>query len=201
MGEVPIGCVFVHEDSVNAASQAELEKAMGNSWVEFPIKATSFVSAVHSWGRNATNETYNATLHAEIVALQGLYEKYQEEICDSGSTVQKNAQVTQALEKAFNLKKYTLYVTVEPCIMCMAALLDLEVHRIVFGCYNDRFGGCGGTQTNLLKVKQHAGPLVEPGLGAKEAITYLRRFYLKQNERAPIPKKKSRRVLKLDDLQ
>jgi tRNA(Arg) A34 adenosine deaminase TadA len=37
----------------------------------------------------------------------------------------------------------TLYVTVEPCIMCAGALSILRFKEVVFGCGNDRFGGCG----------------------------------------------------------
>ena len=36
-----------------------------------------------------------------------------------------------------------LYVTCEPCIMCAGALSLLGIHRVVFGCKNDRFGGNG----------------------------------------------------------
>jgi tRNA(Arg) A34 adenosine deaminase TadA len=36
-----------------------------------------------------------------------------------------------------------LYVTCEPCIMCAAALSLMSIRRVVFGCANDRFGGCG----------------------------------------------------------
>jgi tRNA(Arg) A34 adenosine deaminase TadA len=36
-----------------------------------------------------------------------------------------------------------LYVTCEPCIMCAAALADLGIGRVVFGCRNEKFGGCG----------------------------------------------------------
>jgi tRNA-specific adenosine deaminase 2 len=36
-----------------------------------------------------------------------------------------------------------LFVTCEPCIMCAAALATVGIKRVVFGCKNDRFGGCG----------------------------------------------------------
>jgi tRNA-specific adenosine deaminase 2 len=41
------------------------------------------------------------------------------------------------------LAEATLYVTVEPCIMCAAALRLFGLPLAVFGCRNDRFGGCG----------------------------------------------------------
>lgn len=35
------------------------------------------------------------------------------------------------------------YVIVEFCIMCVVVLRFLEILKVVFGCVNDRFGGCG----------------------------------------------------------
>ena len=37
----------------------------------------------------------------------------------------------------------TLYVTVEPCIMCASALRQMGIAEVFYGCENDRFGGCG----------------------------------------------------------
>ena len=37
----------------------------------------------------------------------------------------------------------TLYVTVEPCIMCASALRQLGLEAAYYGCENERFGGCG----------------------------------------------------------
>jgi tRNA-specific adenosine deaminase 2 len=45
-----------------------------------------------------------------------------------------------------DLSDTTLYVTVEPCLMCAAALRQARVGRVVFGCANERFGGCGGVR-------------------------------------------------------
>jgi tRNA-specific adenosine deaminase 2 len=42
------------------------------------------------------------------------------------------------------LEGVTLYVTVEPCIMCASALRQLGIREVYFGCMNERFGGCGG---------------------------------------------------------
>ena len=36
-----------------------------------------------------------------------------------------------------------LYVSCEPCIMCAGAISLMGVKSVVFGCCNDKFGGCG----------------------------------------------------------
>ena len=41
------------------------------------------------------------------------------------------------------LSQCTLYVTCEPCTMCAAALAQVGMGKVVFGCENDKFDGCG----------------------------------------------------------
>ena len=41
-------------------------------------------------------------------------------------------------------RETTLYVTVEPCIMCASALRQFHIKAVYYGCSNDRFGGTGG---------------------------------------------------------
>lgn len=43
----------------------------------------------------------------------------------------------------YPLSETTLYVTVEPCMMCASALRQLGIKEVFYGCENDRFGGCG----------------------------------------------------------
>lgn len=55
--------------------------------------------------------------------------------------------ISEALRKNQNdasvFKGSTLYVTIEPCIMCASAISQIGVKKAVFGASNDRFGGCG----------------------------------------------------------
>ena len=108
----------------------------------------------------------------------------------------------------------TLYVTVEPCLMCAAALRQVGIGKIVYGCGNERFGGCGGVRSVHAECVvalccasadarsprlKFSPPL--PAIGGfrrEEAILMLRRFYVTENSNAPKPRQKHGRVLKLD---
>jgi len=78
-----------------------------------------------SRGRNETNRSKNGTRHCEFLALEAM-------------RVHSDPSV-----RDISPADCTLYVTVEPCVMCAAALRLAGIGRVVFGCGNDRFGGCG----------------------------------------------------------
>lgn len=58
--------------------------------------------------------------------------------------------IRQASRKmnAWRLTGTTLYVTLEPCPMCMGAALLARVERVVFGCFDPK-GGAAGSLYNL----------------------------------------------------
>ncbi len=45
--------------------------------------------------------------------------------------------------KRWRLNDLTIYVTLEPCLMCMGALLQARVTRVVFGTFDPKAGACG----------------------------------------------------------
>lgn len=51
-------------------------------------------------------------------------------------------------ERNYRLLDATLYVTVEPCAMCMGAALQARVARVVYGCADPK-GGAAGTLFDL----------------------------------------------------
>jgi tRNA-specific adenosine deaminase 2 len=55
-----------------------------------------------------------------------------------------NPTLRETLDPELPLRDVALYVTVEPCIMCSAALRQLGIQKVYCGCLNKRFGGCGG---------------------------------------------------------
>ncbi len=50
----------------------------------------------------------------------------------------------------YRLPGCTLYVTLEPCVMCAGAILHARIQRVVFGAYDERYGA-GGGRLNLLE--------------------------------------------------
>ncbi|XP_039725669.1 tRNA-specific adenosine deaminase 2 isoform X2 [Pteropus medius] len=78
-------------------------------------------------GRNEVNQTKNATRHAEMVAIDQALDWCRQ----NGKSPSEVFECT------------VLYVTVEPCIMCAAALRLMKIPLVVYGCQNERFGGCG----------------------------------------------------------
>jgi len=84
--------------------------------------------------------------------------------------------------------------------MCASALRQIGIGRVIYGCGNDRFGGCGSVIDVNASEKIRANPpfMAVGGYYREEAIMLLRRFYLSENQNAPNPKKKTTRVLKTD---
>ncbi|KZT38944.1 cytidine deaminase-like protein [Sistotremastrum suecicum HHB10207 ss-3] len=134
--------------------------------------------------RNRTNELKNATRHAELEAID---------------EIMANPILTPVVTSQI-LAGTTLYVTVEPCMMCASALRQVGIERVFFGCENDRFGGCGSVLgvNSSLPHPVHRPFVAKAGYRREEAIMLLRRFYITENTNAPQPKSKATRVLKTE---
>ena len=145
-------------------------------------------------GRNRTNELLNATRHAELEAIDHILSIMPPSAPDFAISPHSGPEGDNPF------KDTTLYVTIEPCIMCGAALRQIGIGRVVFGAGNERFGGNG----SVLGLHDDDAIVSSPGyesLGGylrDEAIMMLRRFYVTENANAPKPQNKSRRVLKTE---
>jgi tRNA-specific adenosine deaminase 2 len=172
-GEVPVGCVFVYQG-----------KVVGR-------------------GRNRVNESRNATRHAEMVAVDDLRASFSlscscNKVSDSASAIvnacshSNVCNICQCVSYDAILQGSTLYVNVEPCVMCAAAIRLLRVPTVVYGCRNERFGGCG----SVVDVANDDLPSLGPrlvcirGPFAEETVELLRNFYKGENPNAPLPRRK-----------
>jgi len=80
-------------------------------------------------GHNAPIASCDPTAHAEITALR------------TGGRALGSYRLTDT----------TLYVTLEPCIMCASAIVHARVRRLVFGAWDPRAGGAGSI-TNVFAL-------------------------------------------------
>jgi len=68
--------------------------------------------------------------------------------CDPTAHAEMNVLRTAAKILAnYRLNDTTLYVTLEPCIMCMGAMLHARINRLVFGAYDPKTGAAGSVYT------------------------------------------------------
>ena len=89
---------------------------------EIPVGAVVAVDGeVLACGQNRSIRDFDPSAHAEIVALR------------AACHAQANHRLTGA----------TLYVTLEPCAMCIGALVQARLSRVVFGAYDPKAGAAG----------------------------------------------------------
>jgi tRNA(adenine34) deaminase len=123
---------------------------------EVPVGAlVVYQEAVVGRGRNRKEQLADPTAHAEMEALR---------------------QAAHDLGR-WRLGDCTLYATLEPCPMCMGALLAARIQRLVFGCRDPK----AGAAVSLYRLADdgrlnHRFEVTEGVLG-EEAAELLRRFF------------------------
>lgn len=140
-----------------ALNQAELAARQG----EIPVGAV-LVNNDYELARsgNSPISTNDPTAHAEILALRKAAIK----------------------ENNYRLPGSTLYVTLEPCIMCVGAIIHARVKRVVFGAFDPKTGaliscyqiGRDGVLNHTLEV---CG-----GVLAAECSELLKNFFAKKRD-------------------
>jgi tRNA(adenine34) deaminase len=106
-------------------------------------------------GFNRTIIDHDPTAHAEIVALR------------AGAQQVKN----------YRLPGASLYVTLEPCAMCLGAMLHARLARVVFGASDPKTGVCGSVLNLALEKQLNHHTQVEGGVLAQECGDTLRQFF------------------------
>lgn len=106
-------------------------------------------------GWNQPISSHDATSHAEIMAMR-----------EAGQTLNN-----------YRLTETTMYVTLEPCSMCVGAMIHARVSKLVYGASEPRTGALGGAY-NLLEANQHNHIFtVESGVLADESRALLQNFF------------------------
>jgi tRNA(adenine34) deaminase len=108
-------------------------------------------------GFNRVEEHHDPTAHAEILALR------------------------QACQQTgdWRLSAATVYATLEPCIMCAAALIHARVPRIVYAAHDTRWGGLGSLFDLSHDPRINHEMEVVSGIRAEESARLLKDFFLR----------------------
>lgn len=95
------------------------------------------------------------TAHAEISALRKAAEKIQN----------------------YRLLNTTLYVTIEPCVMCMGAIVHARVARVVFGAKDLKWGAAGSLYNFAEDTRLNHRPQIIPGVCLDECRELMLNFF------------------------
>ena len=116
--------------------------------------------AVVAVAGNRTRELCDPTAHAEILAIR--------EACNTLKTER--------------LSGCDLYVTLEPCAMCGAAIAAARIARLYYGAGDPKSGGVAHGARVFAHPQAHHVPEIYDGIGAEAAADLLRRFFAERRD-------------------
>ena len=110
--------------------------------------------------RNNREQTGDATGHAELLAIR---------------------KACEALG-GWHLERCELYVTLEPCPMCMGAIINSRLGSVIYGAKDAKAGACGSV-IDLRSYPFNHKPQVESGFMSEESLALLSDFFKKKREK------------------
>ncbi|SVC35778.1 uncharacterized protein METZ01_LOCUS288632 [marine metagenome] len=130
---------------------------------EIPIGAVlvdNSTNEIIASSHNLINSLNNSIFHAEILVIN--------ESCKK--------------RKSKLLKKTTLFVTLEPCAMCAAAISEVRIDKIYFGAYDEK----KGSLESIMKIyneKHYYVPEVYGGIREEKCSLLLKSFFQLQRNK------------------
>ena len=121
-------------------------------------------------GHNAREELQQAIMHAEIMAIKEANQR----------------------EGNWRLLDTTLFVTIEPCVMCSGAIGLARIPQVIYGAANQKFGGAGSLYDILTDARLNHRVEVETGVLEAECAAIMQDFFRKGRQR----KKEAKRLAK-----
>ena len=109
-------------------------------------------------GHNQREKLEDPTAHAEIIALTA----------------------AAAALGSWRLIGCTLYVTLEPCVMCSGALVNARIERLVYGTNDPKAGACGSLFNIVADPRLNHRIPTCPGVLADDCAQMLRDFFARQ---------------------
>jgi tRNA(adenine34) deaminase len=115
-------------------------------------------------GYNQVERLKDATAHAEMIALT------------AASNYLGNWRLTEC----------SIYVTLEPCVMCTGALLASRINELFFATFDSKFGACGSVYNLAENGKTNHKIKVYSGIYAEESKKLLQNFFLNLKNENPL---------------
>jgi tRNA(adenine34) deaminase len=142
-----------------AMTQAELAHAAG----EVPVGAVLVVAGeIVGRGFNQPISAHDPSAHAEVMALR-----------DAGLQLAN-----------YRLPGSTLYVTLEPCVMCCGAIMHARVERVVYGARDPKTGASGSVIDLFAEARLNHHAHADGGVLAEECGAMLSDFFAERRARA-----------------
>lgn len=142
-----------------ALEQALLAQQVG----EVPVGAVVVQDQkIIECGFNQPIQNHDATAHAEIMAIRA-----------AGGTTSN-----------YRLPDCTLYVTLEPCVMCVGAIFHARIKRLVYAAADPKTGACGSVINLPMESRLNHHLQVTAGVLAVEASTLLTHFFAQRRRKA-----------------
>jgi tRNA(adenine34) deaminase len=142
-----------------AIEQAELARSAG----EVPVGAVLVIDGeIVGRGYNQPISANDPTAHAEVMAL-------------------RDAGLHQA---NYRLPGSTLYVTLEPCVMCCGAIMHARVERVVFGARDPKTGAAGSVIDLFAEARLNHHAESMGGVLAEECGAMLSQFFAARRAKA-----------------
>lgn len=116
-------------------------------------------------GWNQPVASHDPTAHAEVMALRS----------------------AAARIHSYRLNEAVLYVTLEPCTMCIGAILNARIARVVFGAWDQKAGACGSVLDVPRESRLNHRVDVFGGVCGDECGALLREFF--EARRLQLPEK------------
>ncbi len=111
-------------------------------------------------GFNRPIAATDPSAHAEIMALR-----------DAGNCLSN-----------YRLLDCTLYVTLEPCVMCIGAIFHARIRRLVYAATDPKTGACGSIVDLPAETRLNHHLQVDAGILAPEASALLKQFFAQKRK-------------------
>ncbi|HEM4282500.1 tRNA adenosine(34) deaminase TadA [Streptococcus suis] len=153
---------YTHEEKEYFMTQALQEARKSLEKDEIPIGCVIVKDGqIIGRGHNAREELNQAIMHAEVMAIQE----------------------ANRVEGNWRLLDSTLFVTIEPCVMCSGAIGLARIPQVIYGATNKKFGAAGSLYDILTDQRLNHRVEVEKGILEESCAQIMQDFFRQRREK------------------